>query len=68
MGIGVAHMPLKFAILGLALLLAGCGNLPRGAGIEREVLARSEDTVAGTETAEQPGVPSEFAVEPISRG
>ena len=67
MGIGVAHMPLKFVILGLALLLAGCGNLPRGAGIEREVLAHGEDTVAGTETAEQPGVPSEFAVEPISR-
>ncbi len=60
-------MPMRFAVLGLALLLASCGNLPRGAGIEREVLAHSEDTVAGTETAEQAGVPSEFAVEPISR-
>ena len=64
---GWGYMPIKFAVLGLALLLAGCGNLPRGSGIEREVLAHSEDTVAGTKTAEQPGVPSEFAVEPISR-
>jgi polysaccharide export outer membrane protein len=60
-------MPTKFAVLGLALLLAACGNLPRGSGIEREVLAHGNDTVAGTETADQPGVPSEFAVEVLSR-
>lgn len=60
-------MPTKFVVLGLVLLLAGCGNLPRGAGIEREVLAHGKDTVAGTKTADHPGVPSEFAVEPISR-
>lgn len=52
-------------------MLAACGTLPRGAGLQREVLAHSEDTVETT-TANapldgQPALPSEFAVEPITR-
>lgn len=43
----------------LALLLAGCDSLPRGAGLQREVLAERQDRAAGE-------IP-DFAVEPVTR-
>ena len=62
---------MKILLIGCAVLVAACGTLPRGAGLQREVLAHSEDTVENT-TANapldgQPALPSEFAVEPITR-
>ena len=56
----------KLAGLGLVLVLASCGNLPREAGLQSEVLARSQKTVtdANGDTTTQP---TEFAVEPITR-
>ncbi|WP_245544345.1 polysaccharide biosynthesis/export family protein [Oceanicola granulosus] len=50
-------MPMRIALLGMLALLAACGPLPRGAGLQREVLA-----VSGEE-----GVPPEFAVEAVIR-
>jgi polysaccharide export outer membrane protein len=55
-------MRLAALLLLPALALAACGNLPRGAGLQREVLAHS----AGSDPATDP-LPTEFAVEPITR-
>lgn len=60
-------MPQKLFLVGVLLLLAGCTSFPSGAGVEREVLAKSTEVVPGTATADSPGIPSEFAVEPITR-
>ena len=50
--------------LGMALLLAACGSMPRGSGLQSEVLAsRSE---AG-KSAVSDALPQEFAVESITR-
>lgn len=65
-------MPSKFILLLLVLGLSGCGTLPRGAGIEREVLAdrnlvvKADGSVgrAGKDSTE---LPAEFAVEPVTR-
>lgn len=61
----------RILLISGALLLAACGTLPRGAGLQSEVLAHGEDTLETT-TANapldgQPALPSEFAVEPITR-
>ena len=66
-------MPFKTVPLGLMLLLAACGNLPRGAGIERELLAHQNDVVkpdgsVGKASGAADEVPAAFAVEPITRG
>lgn len=50
--------------LGLALLVAACGSMPRGAGLQSEVLATS--TAVGKSAADD-ALPGEFAVEPITR-
>lgn len=64
-------MPFRTVLIGLVLLLAACGNLPRGAGLQSEVLAHSKDMVApnvgAAGTRDTLAVPSEFAVEPIMR-
>lgn len=54
----------NWPILGLALLLAGCGNLPRGAGLQSEVL---EEANASGKAAVSDALPQDFAVEPITR-
>lgn len=65
-------MSVKVVVIGLVLLLAGCGNLPRGAGLQREVLAHgskaSTTTDAGTDAGKADlAEPTEFAVEPITK-
>jgi polysaccharide biosynthesis/export protein len=60
-------MPFKSALIGLALLLAGCNSFPSGAGLESEVLKHGDEVVAGTATATSAGVPAEFAVETVTR-
>jgi polysaccharide biosynthesis/export protein len=65
-------MPSKSVLLALVLGLAGCGTLPRGAGLEREVLAGKDLVIksdgkiahAGKDPAE---LPAEFAVEPVTQ-
>lgn len=49
---------------GLVLLLAACSSMPRGAGLQSEVLATS--TAVGKSAAED-ALPGEFTVEPITR-
>lgn len=56
-------MPSRYALIGLVVLLTACGNLPRGAGLQREVLAQPGATVDDTGAT----LGSEFAVEPITR-
>lgn len=62
-------MPTKFILLALALVLTGCGTLPRGAGLQREVLHQAKPAKAtGTSASGAAETqPTEFAVEPISR-
>lgn len=72
-------MPSKFVALMLALMLAvlpaGCGSLPRGAGIERELLAHKNEVMkpdgslgqATKDPAKSGEMPSQFAVEPVIR-
>lgn len=66
-----AAMPFKTVLLGLFILLTACGNLPRGAGIERELLAHRNDVQKadgsiGKTTGAVDEVPAAFAVEPIT--
>lgn len=63
----ITAMSAKYICLAgaLATLLAGCGNLPRGAGLQSEVLSKA-DVSTKSATGEAP-VPTEFAVEPITR-
>lgn len=65
-------MSSKFVAFTLALMLAGCGNLPRGAGIERELLAHKNEVVKadgslGQASNDASELPSQFAVEPVNR-
>jgi polysaccharide export outer membrane protein len=61
-------MPFRPAVFSLTLLLAACGSLPRGSGLQREVLAHKDETVKGAVIAEgEAPIPSEFAVEPITK-
>ncbi len=64
-------MPTKFVLLALAMLLAGCGSMPRGAGLQSEVLHQAKQPGAKQGAAAAAGAteaqPTEFAVEPISR-
>lgn len=61
-------MPIRLLLISIVLLLAGCKSFPSGSGLESEVLKNGDDVVAGTATATSPGVPSEFAVEAVTRG
>lgn len=65
-------MPSKFSTIGLVLLLAACGALPRGAGLEREVLAGQNQVVKadgsiGTASDDTTELPADFAVETVTR-
>jgi polysaccharide biosynthesis/export protein len=61
-------MRFKPALLVFVLLLSACGTLPRGAGLQSEVLAKQNITTPGVSgRAEDAAIPSEFAVEPITR-
>ena len=65
-------MQAKFLIIGLSLLLTACGTTPRGAGLEREILAGQDQVIRadGTTGAAQGNdaeVPADFAVEVVSR-
>jgi polysaccharide biosynthesis/export protein len=65
-------MPSKFATIGLVVLLAACGTLPRGAGLEGEVLSGQNQVVKsdgriGTASDDASELPAEFAVEPVTR-
>ncbi len=51
-------------VLGAALLLAGCENMPRGSGLQSEVL-QSRSAVG--KSAVSDALPENFAVEPITR-
>lgn len=51
-------------LLGLTLFLAACESMPRGAGLQSEVL--ESGTVAG-KAAVDDSLPQDFAVEPITR-
>lgn len=54
---------IKIGLIAL-MLLAACGSLPRGAGLQTEVLAEvDQPNTDGTEGT----LPEEFAVEPITR-
>lgn len=69
---GRATMPSKFFTIGLVLFLAGCGNLPRGAGLEGEVLAGQSHVVkadgnSGTASGDASEIPADFAVESVTR-
>lgn len=57
-------MPNKAVVLGLVLLVAACGNFPRGAGLQEEVLATDKDKTATDGTVIEA---AEFAVEPITK-
>lgn len=59
----LATRPL-WPVLGLTLLLVGCGNLPRGSGLQSEVL---EESRASGKSAVNDSLPENFAVEPITR-
>lgn len=59
--------PILAPLFGLALLLAACGTMPRGAGLQSEVLAKSDKVVEGSKTENSPGIPTEFAVEIITK-
>ena len=65
-------MPSKLFTIGLVLLLAACGTLPRGAGLESEVLAGQNQVVKadgniGTAGDDATELPAEFAVETVTR-
>ncbi|MCX7288617.1 MAG: polysaccharide biosynthesis/export family protein [Rhodobacterales bacterium] len=51
---------MKTLLIGCTLMLAACGSLPRGAGIQGEVLA-------GSNLVDPDGQPLEFAVAPVTR-
>lgn len=57
-------MPNKAVLLGLVLLTAACGNLPRGAGLQEEVLRAP---VAKTDAEGDEVTVAGFAVAPITR-
>ena len=59
-------MFVKLVSMGLVLLLAGCGNLPRGAGLQREVLKQGSKVDPAVSQADQV-VPTAFAVETITK-
>lgn len=64
-------MPSKILTVGLVFSLAACGNLPRGAGLESEVLRGSNQVIkadgsTGTATGDASEIPAEFAVETVS--
>ena len=56
--------PILPPLFGLALLLAACGTMPRGAGLQSEVLQESQ---AAGRSAVKDALPSDFAVEAITR-
>lgn len=56
--------PTLAPLLGVALLVAACGTMPRGAGLQSEVLQESR---AAGKSAVEDALPSDFAVEPITR-
>ena len=61
-------MPLKTVLLGLLLMLGACGSLPRGAGLQSEVLGRGAKAAAKEAEADPAAYASaEFSVEPITR-
>ena len=55
----VSSLSLRLVPVLLVLALAACGTLPRGAGVQREVLAST--------AVDATGQPTDFAVEPITR-
>lgn len=65
-------MPSKFFTIGFVLLLAACGTLPRGAGLEREVLSGQNQVVkadgsTGRASGDAAELPADFAVETVTR-
>ena len=65
-------MQAKFLIIGLSLLLTACGTTPRGAGLERAILAGQDQVVradgtTGVTRGNDTEVPADFAVEVVSR-
>ncbi|MDB5661606.1 MAG: Polysaccharide biosynthesis/export protein [Cypionkella sp.] len=59
-------MFVKLVSMGLVLVLAGCGSLPRSAGLQREVLKQGSKIDPAVAQADQV-VPTEFAVEAITK-
>lgn len=57
-------MPNKLVLSGLVLMLASCGDLPRGSGLQGEVLASDQKL---TDADGNEVLPTDFAVEPITR-
>lgn len=55
----MSSLPVRVLSLFLVLALAACGTLPRGAGVQSEVLASTAEDADGE--------PTDFAVEPITR-
>lgn len=53
---------MRFAAIGLLLVLSACASFPRGAGLQREVLANQAGDKAGTAAAVQ-----NFAIAPVTR-
>jgi polysaccharide export outer membrane protein len=56
----------KLVSIGLVMALVGCGNLPRGAGLQREVLKQGSAVDPALSAVEQ-DVPTDFAVETITK-
>lgn len=46
--------PIFAPIFRLVLLVAACGTMPRGAGLQSEVLAKSDEVIAGSKTETSP--------------
>lgn len=57
-------MSFKYAFVCLMTLLAACGTLPRGAGLQTEILAKGDD---GSRQASDSAEPAGFAIEAITR-
>lgn len=53
---------MRLAAIALLLLLSACDSFPRGAGLQREVLANQTEAASGTDAAVQ-----NFAIAPVTR-
>lgn len=53
---------MRLAAIGLCMLLSACASFPRGAGLQREVLANQNESASGKDAAVQ-----NFAIAPVTR-